>query len=531
MSDDDSDTVYPLTIALAGLSALAIYFHSNKQMKVRRTIEHFKMIRDYPRAPHCPRTPCYNEDGVTGKDDCIGTCPSPKMCNVCEDPLGEKVVFTDRGANCAFQTYLSSDDKSKNQIGLLLNAPSTTQYTQGLQSTGVNQKNFISASQKLCGPANPKTLVAPVIPARSHDIDYWRTNNPVIRSGINDMTPFDAMASGYKIQPCLDKAPDYHGKRCYQLKNTRPRRPPCTQASQPLQPRVIEGFEDSEDLRHESSNVQRMIDKNIARGRPRERIPELTDDQIDKLKQRRKEERQTVIDNTSMDIGQAYNQAQLATGLPTNFPSSRCGRKGVFEEQNDDVFTATVAPGIYQNSQIIEPINALEGVSITTQFPPTTTAATRDGGILYEQHDPNLYQAPPKKCVPKTPNTYNVTDPRFTGYGTSYREYLEPMTGQSRFYYKDVDAVKMPNYICRSKIDCNPWADKYGTVPAGDARGNKFTENIRTMANNAFLDATIEQRTELMQRLMRKKNANAWQQKMFPISTNGQAGNVGACRT
>ena len=45
------------------------------------------------------------------------------------------------------------------------------------------------------------------------------------------------------------------------------------------------------------------------------------------------------------------------------------------------------------------------------------------------------------------PGASNVYDPRFTGYGTSYRTYIEPMTGQPRFYYDDVDAIRKYNYI------------------------------------------------------------------------------------
>ena len=60
--------------------------------------------------------------------------------------------------------------------------------------------------------------------------------------------------------------------------------------------------------------------------------------------------------------------------------------------------------------------------------------------------------------------------------------------------------------------------------------GNKYTQEIRTLADNAFLDATILQRTELMQRGMRKRNAEMWQRKLYPINTMGQTGALGACR-
>ena len=101
------------------------------------------------------------------------------------------------------------------------------------------------------------------------------------------------------------------------------------------------------------------------------------------------------------------------------------------------------------------------------------------------------------------------------------------MTGQTRFYYKDVDAIRMPNYISRSKVDTNTWADKYGPTPEGFEHGNPNTHNIHKLANNAFHDATIEQRTSLMQSLMRKRNAELYQQRLFPLSNDlgGMGGN------
>jgi hypothetical protein len=45
--------------------------------------------------------------------------------------------------------------------------------------------------------------------------------------------------------------------------------------------------------------------------------------------------------------------------------------------------------------------------------------------------------------------------------------------------------------------------------------------NTRALANDTFLNNTLQQRTELQERLMRKKNAIAWQQKQAPIRTNG----------
>jgi hypothetical protein len=227
------------------------------------------------------------------------------------------------------------------------------------------------------------------------------------------------------------------------------------------------------------------------------------------------------IDDSSILVANGYNQTQVQTGLPSNFPTSQCGKKDVFSEFNTDIFTQTVLPGVYTNQEVIEPINALMGISFTPSILPTTLSG-ENGDLLFEEHDPNLYESPQQPSEKETVRTDNVYDPRHTGYGTSYRSYTEPMTGQTRFYYKDVDQVRQPGYIVRSNIDANRWADQAAPIRPGFEKGNPFTNNIHALADNAFTDATIQQRTMMAQSLMRKRNAEMWQQKMMPISTQGQ---------
>lgn len=105
-----------------------------------------------------------------------------------------------------------------------------------------------------------------------------------------------------------------------------------------------------------------------------------------------------------------------------------------------------------------------------------------------------------------------VYDPRFTGYGSNDRAYEDPTTGQTRFFYDDIDAVRMPNFIARSNVDVFPWAVQYGS----DA-GVCYGDGYKQLANDTFLDSTLKFRTELQQRLMRKRNAEMWQQRVAPI--------------
>jgi len=120
-----------------------------------------------------------------------------------------------------------------------------------------------------------------------------------------------------------------------------------------------------------------------------------------------------------------------------------------------------------------------------------------------------------------TVNEGDIYDPRFTGYGTSYRSYNDDALGQTRFYYDDINAVRMPNYISRSNIDTQPFADSYGPIPKGFEKGNPYTDKIHSLAENAFLEGAIQHRTELSERLMRKVNSEQWQRRAAPINRNG----------
>ena len=144
---------------------------------------------------------------------------------------------------------------------------------------------------------------------------------------------------------------------------------------------------------------------------------------------------------------------------------------------------------------------------------------------MYTEHDPRIVEPAieePNMALNEDVSRENIYDPRHTGYGTSYRSYTDDTTGQTRFYYDDVDAVTMPNYITRSNIDFAPFADHYGPAPENGAYGNPFNSNIRALANDAFTRATIQHRTDMANSLMRKTNARQSQLRLAPINTSSQ---------
>ena len=78
----------------------------------------------------------------------------------------------------------------------------------------------------------------------------------------------------------------------------------------------------------------------------------------------------------------------------------------------------------------------------------------------------------------------------------------------------------MPNYVTRSKIDFADFADTYG--PMSNEYGNTNNSTIRALANQKFVDDALVFRTGMQERLMRKINADGWQQRSKPLTTSGQ---------
>jgi hypothetical protein len=369
----------------------------------------------------------------------------------------------------------------------------------------INDERWMSENQKLAGPANPKTKIPPVITPPCLDLDYWRATNLVTFPQINSESMIDVYRSGYQVSTCC--APSYNG--CDGTRTAVPR-----EAQQEYKVPLTPYFRNNGSTDYGSCPKQAPVQENFEfpylktapgpdGGAQRYVQPELPGGMV----------------NTSC----GYNPQQLfSAGLPTNFPAGNCMQNPAMKQFNDNLFTQTIQPDVYTRSQIDEPINSNMGISFTQQFPPTTCKTDPMSGVVnYTEHDPRLYTPGlevPNMCTASPITTDNVYDPRFTGYGTSYRSYTDDNLGQTKFYYDDVNAVRMPNYLVRSNVDHQPFADQYGPLQKGDEYGNPRNADIHALANDAFLNASIQQRTDLQQSLMRKVNAEQWQRRLAPIS-------------
>lgn len=155
-------------------------------------------------------------------------------------------------------------------------------------------------------------------------------------------------------------------------------------------------------------------------------------------------------------------------------------------------------PTKYSKNIRNEPINTLIGITEPEQFEP----------VDYELIEPD-----------EDINMSNVFDPRFTGYSSNERNYTHNVTGQPRFYYDDIDAIKMPNYITRNALDMTNFGDRYGPM---NSSGNDYTSNIHNLANSHYMDSMNQFREDITASRMRKINAESAQKKMYPKYTHSQ---------
>ena len=316
--------------------------------------------------------------------------------------------------------------------------------------TVVVNKDMKSINNALQGGQNPKTLIAPMIARPLYDLQ-WRSNDMIVPNRLNRQTNEALEQSGYLPQSC-----DPEGEE-----------------NITAEVKFREDFEYSE---------------------PKYTAQNWSDE---------------------VDMANGYNPDQWQQAhFPANLPKGRCAMQPEFKGYNDKLFTQSVQPGVYYRNEVIEPVNNNIGISFNQEFLPRSISYDDKGDLTMIDHDPNFYkEVTPVLGEPIEPIESNVYDPRFTGYGTSYRGYNDDLTGQIRFAYDDVNAVRMPNYITRSKIDIHDWADKYGPVhtPQG-------LQEVRGKAQDAFLKDSLEHRNDLMTRLMRKRNAEMWQLRQAPKS-------------
>lgn len=395
-------------------------------------------------------------------------------------------------------------------------------------------QTFQSNNQKLVGKPNPKTQIAPVIPPPTYEWHYWKDNDLVVPNIINEKPVKDYYGSGYYINSCQkttqpDNPISYKGSNIFVsndriLRNSSIDQPllnPNTKADQKKSSTMIERFTPTpktiiENFTYLDQPAQKKECKSCTMPDPSTTVSpqNLINGDFKKFDQKNGDEKKVRYAGDVIE-SLGYDETNLQYNLPSNLDATNCQRRPAMSEINKQIFTSTIVPGVYAQNQIIEPIDYNVGISFAQQIPPRQVD-TKNGQTIYTSMDPKLYTPIESVTEPlDVPSTYDIYDPRSNGYGTSYRGYTDKLTGRPRFFYDDVDAVRRPNYITRTEIDHLKNVDTYGPVRSDDDI-RASNDVIRELAENSFRDQTLDFRTDMMTRLMRKRNAEMWQLRIAP---------------
>lgn len=341
---------------------------------------------------------------------------------------------------------------------------------------------YVSISQQLAGKQNPKTLVNPIVVQPIANLDYWQASPLVVNSGINNQTNFDTYTSGYQTTVCCNN-PDPQNREFRIVGN---------RVNNETKPQYLPPYNANNQQAKE--NFSYLTEPNTAR-------PPRFDDNY------------RVYPANPIDTSFGYHpEYPVEYGVPVNSPFVPSADTKFHNEQ---VYTQTLQPGIYTTTQVNEPINSNIGISLAQGFEPTTVSRAANGGVMYTARDPATYTAPSSEKTLSFDSPTTVFDPRLTGYGSSNRSYTDKMTGQTRYYYDDINAVRMPNYITRNNLDVFEFMDTYG--PMSTEKGNVNTSQIHTFAQQNWFDQTNAQRADLQSSLMRKNMFMTAQRRIAPL--------------
>jgi hypothetical protein len=326
--------------------------------------------------------------------------------------------------------------------------------------------HYVSPNQKLVGSANPKTLIQPIIYPPIYGKDITSLNDFIVPMAINDYKRQELFQNGYVTEEFTN---EIHPSTYEPYIPNNP--PPAVLPTMSSNDENTESF-----VPPEYGYGSGLIDQACAKNDPE----------------------------------------NLYYNMPINYNSSRCEKTDEMAAYNDQIFTSTVVPHVYDRIQVNQPdaVSSNLGISFQQQFLPTQAETMPNGDVVWTEYASDRLPNPPLPDSIMEPTPSNVYDPRLTGYGTESRSYWDEFIGQPRYYYDDVDAVRQPNYITRNMIDTQTFGTKVG-VP--DSAYSTF--ELREKTNQSYIDNTTQHRTELQQRLMHKNNARRWQIRQAPMYT------------
>ena len=213
-----------------------------------------------------------------------------------------------------------------------------------------------------------------------------------------------------------------------------------------------------------------------------------------------------------------------------------------FDQPEARLFLQNIQPNVYSYNVDLTPINSNLGISYTPQIPPkfrdqVYSAPENATYPLYTRVDPQLIREDgvPARLMeqpvrndwsakyssynpaPGSINYEDIYDPRFTSYGDAARSYADIQTGNVQYYYSDLDAYRMPNFITRSKVDFIEFATPNGQIKPYYQRQASL-DDVRPYVENTWMQDTTYFRENIMEEQMRKRNSQMWALRSSPLS-------------
>jgi hypothetical protein len=303
---------------------------------------------------------------------------------------------------------------------------------------------------------NPKTLETPIIVPHAYDFDSWKFDNSYNRSDINDENFNDYFNYSGFIPSTYCSENFNNNKYGDKIYNERNK---VKNSSLTSITSSVKPINDNSLLFSENKNLNINSNTNI-----------------------------TNILPSTLPQSQTNLSVKNAQQLQTLDEISDCSQNENLQKYFKEIETSIIEPNIFQN----------------------------DSKVWSNIDEKNILE--PFNNIDDSVSNSDVYDPRYNGYGTNYRSYNDEVTGQPRFYYDDIDVIRKPNYITRNEIDTTSFGDKYGPLSKLAEFGNPFNNNIQTFAHEHWTDSSLLFRTEMKERLMRKRNNELKQLKTHPKS-------------
>ena len=217
-----------------------------------------------------------------------------------------------------------------------------------------------------------------------------------------------------------------------------------------------------------------------------------------------------------------------------------------FRQPNTKLFLQDVQPKLYSYVVDQTPINSNVGIAYAPQNPPRVLDQISSNTLktpLYSRIDPQLVRkdgTPGQQAQQPTRTDYSaeysnfqapqgsinfedIYNPTFTSYGDPYRSYADVNLGQVQYYYADVDAYRMSNFISRSNVDFVDFRTPQGQIWPEYARTASL-DSVRPHVENQVAADELFHREDLMSLQMDKANRMNYQLRHAPLRNGFHSG-------